>query len=123
MNRRTKSLLAVGAATLLMVNVAFAVVVKVRQLPVPMPGIDAGGNITGDPALAGDGLAKLTLNTRTGRVAIVARGDVGNASGSRQKFFDVGLLAFIPGDIVRDDYTVARNGNAHYNGLARNVPF
>ncbi len=105
------------------VSAAAVVKVKVRNLVVPdvLPDVDAFGapDFT-DPK---DALVKLTYNSRSGRLSIVARGNVINLSGARQTYPDVGLLTGnIPGDIIKDDYTVAKNGKAVYKGLAKNVP-
>lgn len=117
-----RSKLRVVAASLfalaLAVNVTMAAKIKAKQIPVPMPGVDGAGNL--DFGLGAEGSAKLTYNSKTGRLHIVARGRVDNESGSRQKYNDVGILTGV-GDVIKDDYTVQKNGRAVYQGLSRNV--
>jgi hypothetical protein len=107
-------------AMALSANAAFAIKAKVKQVPVPMPGVDGAGNL--DFGLGAEGSAKLSLNTKTGRVAISARGKVENDSNHAQKYVDVGILTGI-GDVIKDDYKVSKKGAAVYTGLSKNVPF
>lgn len=117
MNRWMKPVLGAVAAVAL-ADAAMAVVVRVRDLEVPLPRVNANGNLG---PWTGEGIAKFSYNDNTGRLHIVARGDVENRSDRRQVYEDVLLTGFVDGKIIKDDYTVTARGKATYNGLARNV--
>ena len=85
---------------------------KVKNLPVDLPGVDAGGAI--DFGDVSPGFAKLSVNLNTGLAVVSAKGRVNNFSGARQVFIDPDLAGI--GILIRDKYVVNRNGKADYSG-------
>lgn len=100
------------------VALAASVKIKVKAIDVFLPGVNGGGNMSFNQG--GDGLAKITFNSKTGTARVIARGDVHNLSGKAQKYKDVGVLPNI-GDVVKDDYKVSKRGNAVYTGVSKNI--
>lgn len=93
-------------------GIAEAKKLKVKNLPVTLPGVDAGGVL--DFGLGGDGFAKLTVNLNTGRAVVSAKGRVTNDSGARQVYIDEDLAGI--GTLITDKYVVNANGRAKYDG-------
>jgi hypothetical protein len=94
-------------------GVAEARKLKVKNLPVDLPGIDGGGAIDfGDTS---PGFAKLSINLNTGLAVASAKGRVNNLSGARQVFTDPDLLGAFA-TLIRDKYVVNKNGKAEYSG-------
>lgn len=80
-----------------------------------LPGIDVNGNISMDGGLAGAAQTKICLQTRNGKVKLVADANVTNESGATQKFKDPNELLGDPGDVkvVKAVYKVKASGKAH----------
>ena len=103
---------AVCCLAVVTVGVAEAKKLKVKNLPVDLPGVDAGGLIDfGDTS---PGFAKLSINLNTGLAVVSAKGRVNNFSGARQVFVDEDLAGI--GILIRDRYVVNKNGKADYSG-------
>lgn len=97
----------------------------VTTVEVPLPGVDEFGNVSTDESVAGEGLAKIYLSRKSRCVTVVARGSVGNESGSRQCYRNL-LPSGEFGDyesegisIRSDRYNVSRGGSAFYCGYGK----
>lgn len=96
----------------------------VKSKSVELPGVDDSETL--DLELGGQGTGRLAYNTRTGQLVITARANVKNKAKTNYRQSDIGLLPALidnlGGDsssVVRDIYTVSKNGRAVYKGLAR----
>lgn len=122
--RRVREVLVLGICFALVATAAAGgLKIKVKGLPVRLPGIDSTGNI--DFNSSGPGTAKLSFTGRNGKFAVKASGRVPNLSGQKQWFMGVVSLAVVdaadafglpidPQDVIvqKDKYDVKKNGKA-----------
>ncbi|QDT56939.1 hypothetical protein Pan44_50020 [Caulifigura coniformis] len=74
-------------------------------------GIDEEGELADDGY---SGLVKISLNLKNGKLAISGKAVVDNEFGKKVKFVDLNLLGI--DELVKETYTVAKNGKATYKG-------
>ncbi len=98
-------------------GVAQAKKLVIKNLPIDaFQGIDTDGNLDGGNY---DGFVKVSVNLKTGKASVSGKAVVPNLFGKKVVFNDEDFAGI--GDLVKDKYTVAKNGRATYTGKYENA--